>query len=308
MMLLSGTILKSDKMVNLGDVFDLTLGHFFGTIIRFIYLIWLFILYFLYIRYYAERLVTSIFKNTDIRFFILVMILVVFMAIRGRLEVFIRFCEIAFLIFTAITIMFLLLLVPSVKIDNIYPLTDRHILPAIKSMYPVFGLWGYITFFMFLGDHIKDKNLITNYRKKYTIFLTITTVALLIVLIGSIGYKIIMRMSLPFFGANKVISFAESFDRFESVLLSAWVITDFIIISSFAFMIMHATKGIFKMTNVKYLSFPLALAGFYGSLKLAGSRFEIEVFSREVGLLINIILCIIVPVILLGIGKLRKKI
>lgn len=303
-----GQFFKNNKIGNIGDIFDHSMGKFFGVVTRFIYLFWIFILFLLYVRYYAERLVSSIFKNTDIQFFILVMMIVVFIAIRGRLEVFTRFGEISFFIFTAITIMFLLFLLPTVKIENIYPLTDRHIVPAIKSAYPVLGLWGYITFFMFLGDHIKDKNLITNYRRKYTIFLTFMTVLLLVILVGSLGYRIAIRMSLPFFGANKMISFAESFDRFESVLLSAWVITDFVIISSFAIIIMHTIKGIFKLTCVKHLSFPIALAGYYGSLKLAGSRFEIEVFSRDIALMINIILGFVVPVIVFGIGKLRKKI
>jgi len=52
----------------------------------------------------------------------------------------------------------------------------------------------------------------------------------------------------------------------------------------------------------------VALAGYYGSLMLAGSRFEIEVFSKEIALMINIILGFIIPVVAFGIGKLRKKI
>ncbi|HBN83406.1 MAG TPA: hypothetical protein DDZ89_06130, partial [Clostridiales bacterium] len=101
-----GQIFKNDNVGNLGDFFELSMGKLIGVLIRFIYLIWIFILYLIYTRYYAERLVTSIFKDTDIRFFLLVMMIVVFIAIRGRLEVFTRFCEISFLIFTAITAMF----------------------------------------------------------------------------------------------------------------------------------------------------------------------------------------------------------
>jgi spore germination protein KB len=301
-------LFKNKKSKDIIEVYDMVLGKFFSYPLRIFYLFWTFILYFLYIRYYAERLLTSIFRTTDIRFFILVMMIVVFMALRGKFETFARFCEISFLLFNLITIIFFILLIPSVRIENIYPLTHNDIVPALKSTYPVLGLWGYVTFFMLLGDNVKDKEQIKNHRRFFTLFLAIITSLMLIFIIGTLGHMTARRMPLPFFSVTKMIVFAESLDRLESILLSIWVVSDFIIITSFAFMIMNSMKDIFKISADKYLSFPVVLAGYFGSLFFTGSRFELEVFSEKIGLLVNIILGFAVPFIVFGIGKLRKKV
>ena len=68
-------LFKNKKSKDIIEVYDMVLGKFFSYPLRIFYLFWTFILYFLYIRYYAERLLTSIFRTTDIRFFILVMMI-----------------------------------------------------------------------------------------------------------------------------------------------------------------------------------------------------------------------------------------
>ena len=161
---------------------------------------------------------------------------------------------------------------------------------------------------MLLGDNVKDKEQIKNHRRFFTLFLAIITSLMLIFIIGTLGHMTARRMPLPFFSATKMIVFAESLDRLESILLSIWVVSDFIIITSFAFMIMNSMKDIFKISADKYLSFPVVLAGYFGSLFFTGSRFELEVFSEKIGLLVNIILGFAVPFIVFGIGKLRKKV
>ena len=82
--------------------FELTLGKVLAKLLLCLYFLWIFLLFFLYIRYYAERLLSSIFPDTDLRFFVIVMMLLVFMAARGRLSVIARFSELSILIMTAI--------------------------------------------------------------------------------------------------------------------------------------------------------------------------------------------------------------
>ena len=306
--LVLNALFKNSAAGNLSDIFNLSLGTIAGKIVLFFYLFWSVILYLTYIRYYAERLLSSIFPNVDIKFFIFTMMIVVYIAARGKIEAFARFSELSFLLFTVVLIMFYALLIPDVKAGNLLPITYYDAVPAVKATYPILGIWGYITFLFFLGDHIINKDQIMKIGKQSIVYLIIMTTLLLVFIVGSLGPAVAERMPLPFFGATKLITIMETLDRLESVLLSIWVISDFIVITLFAILIMKMTKSLFSVSESKYFATPVILLGFFGSLYLTSSRFELELFSNTAGLIINYVFCFIIPVFVLAIGKLRKKI
>jgi hypothetical protein len=114
-------------------------------------------------------------------------------------------------------------------------------------------------------------------------------------------------MPVPFFSAIKAITLMETFDRMESVLLSVWIVSDFIVITTFAFIIFYIMKQLFGTAETKYLASPLAFLGYSGSQFLASNRFELAVFSSRLGLLINIATCYAIPFIVFVVGRIRKK-
>ena len=114
--------------------------------------------------------------------------------------------------------------------------------------------------------------------------------------------------SLPFFLSVKMISFIETLDRFESVLMAVWIICDFLIITFFAFVLKGVLKHLFCVTKTKYYAAPLALAGYVGSQYIASTRFELETFSRMIAMPMNIALCFAVPLVVFFIAKVRRKI
>ncbi|MPM36183.1 hypothetical protein SDC9_82778 [bioreactor metagenome] len=159
-----------------------------------------------------------------------------------------------------------------------------------------------------MGDQIKDKNQIKKQSKHHILYLLVMCLLMMFFVIGSLGYTVAQRMPLPFFSATKMISFIETLDRLEPILLTTWVISDFIIITMFAFISMHIIKSLFAVSETKYFSSPLILLGYFGSQYLTSSRFETELFSNSVVLHLNIVFCFIIPAVILAIGKLRKKI
>lgn len=301
-------IFRDSSYSNLGEFFEAALGKIIGKALLTVFLLWSLILFMLYIRYYADRLLSSIFTGTDIRFFLLIMMLLVFMAARGRVVVFARFAELAFIAFFSFMFIFFIMLIPSIKIENILPITYYDIIPVVKASYSVAGIWCYLPLLFFFGDDITNKNQIKDYKGKTAVLLAVTCILLILTVVGSIGPKVIQRMPLPFFNAVKIIAISQLFERMESVLLSIWVASDFVVISAFAYIIIGICKQLFGINQGKYLSAPLALLGYSGSLYLAASRFELHLFSNKFGLPMNIITCIIIPFIVMVIGKLRRKI
>ncbi len=299
---------KKKNINNLSDVFNAALGNITGKILLSIYLIWCIVLYCLYIRYYAGRLLGSIFPNEDIRFFLVVMMVIVLMAARGKIETFLRFSEFSFLLFILVLILLSIILLSDVKLSNIYPVTFHDAVPAAGASIDILAVWSYLLLPFFFGESIINKNQIRKYGKQATVFLVIMTVVILITVVGSLGPSVVSRMSLPFFNAIKVITFIETFDRFESVVLAIWVAADFILISFFAIVIINIIKSLFSISETKYLTTPVALFGYVGSQYISATRFEREVFSIKFAVNANLVLFFAVPIIIMIIGKIRKKI
>jgi hypothetical protein len=115
-------------------------------------------------------------------------------------------------------------------------------------------------------------------------------------------------MPIPFFSAIKAITVMETLNRFESVLLSMWVVSDFIVITVFALIIMRILERLFDAADVRQLSSPVALLGYSGSQYFTENRAELSAFSGKIGLAGNLIFCFLIPLAVFVIGKLRKKI
>ena len=300
-------LFKNSEVSSLADAFTRALGGAGGKILLAAYLFWLLILYFLFIRYYAERLLSSIYPNTDLRFLFICMLSVTFIAARKRIDFLARFCELSFLIFLITLTVFYILLIPTIKIENVLPVTHKDFFPVLDSSIQIIGIWGFITFFFFMGDHIKNKKQLKSHRNKTIFYLFGLTTLILFFVIGSLGADAASRMPLPFFNSTKLISIMPAFDRFEAVLLSVWVISDFILIASFAIIIMNILKKITAVSEPKYFSSPMVFLGYIGGLFIANNRFELERLSTTTqSSLILCVLAYVIPLAVLIIGKIRK--
>ena len=299
-------IFKGGRVSDLADAFDKSLGRKTGKVLLTIYLLWTLLLFLLYVRYYAERLASSLFTSVNLDFFIIAMMIVVFFAARLRLTALARFSEISVLVFAAIFAVFFVLLIPTFRVENVLPVTHYDAVPILRSSYPIVSVWGFITLLFFLNvENVRDMK---KHARNTVLILVPATVLMLFLVIGSLGADVAMRMSLPFFRVSRLIDVMQPFDRFEAILSSVWVIADFILITVFAFVIMGISKKLFSLSEPRFLAGPIALFGYAGSMVLAANVFELEQFSNSpVPHAVNIALCIVIPAAALGVGKMRGR-
>jgi spore germination protein (amino acid permease) len=300
-------IFKSGKFRDLGDVFEKLTGKVVSKVLLTLYLLWATLLFLLYIRYYAERPMSTIFPYVNIRYFIVSMMILVFIAAHGRLEAFARLAEIAFIIFIVTFLIFFVFLIPTIKPRNMLPVTYLDAFPALKSAFPVVSIFGYLTPFFFLGAQISDKEKLFLKSKKLVIFLFIISTMTVVCVVGSLGYRTTGRMPMPFFSAMKLVNVLQSFDRLETAVLAIWVVADFILIVAFALIIVNILKSLFRVTEPKHYATPVVFLGYIGGIYLAVGRFELEAYSSSIlCYTLNTVFGFGVPLALLGIGKLRK--
>lgn len=297
---------KKNNNLNLTDVYLKTLGKLPGYLVIVLYLFSILILLAMYTRYYAERIVSSIMPSTSIRFFIIVMLVFVFYIVRGGLVALARFNEMVSIVFIALLGLSIFMALFNVQITNLLPISTLDIMPVFRTTPTILAIWCYFLFMFFFADRVNDKEHIKRLGIKTTVFVTISSVMIIIITVGTLGSSLAERVMLPYFLSIKEISILNTLERLESITLSLWVAADCIIISVFTYVVLSILKTLFRLTATKELTGPVILITYVLSLALARNRFELENFSEKVMVFINVVLGFVIPVIVFVAGKIRK--
>lgn len=297
-----------NKNVNLSDIYSDILGNIAGKIVVFLYIIWLLVLLSLYTRYYSERLLSSIMPDTSQVFLLISLLALVFIAARKGLVIIARANEVFFPLIIFTFLLAFLFSISDIKYRNLMNVSYIDALPVLKSSFNIVTVWGYYLLFFFFADKIQNIEYIKKFSFRGLIILFTTTFLMMIMTIGTLGSRLASHVSLPFFMVIKNISILEALDHFESILLAIWVISDFIIISMFTLIIANMFKSLLNLSHVRTTISPIVVFAGIGALYMYGNRFELETFSSRIAVFVNIIFEYIFPLIIFGIGKLRKKI
>ncbi|MDR3311168.1 MAG: spore germination protein, partial [Oscillospiraceae bacterium] len=273
---------EGDNVRCLAGIYQKVFGKVIGKTVLAVYFLWLSLLYLLYIRYYGERALSTIFVNADLRFFIGIMMFLVYIAVRGRIESLGRFGEISMLFFLLLVAGFILLMLPGVKLRRLGPVTYYDAVPAVRGALPLISVFSVFIAFFFLCDNVTGMDKLKHKGKISVLSLTIMSVAIVAITFGSLDYRLIAKMPMPFFSSLKLVTFIQPFDRLETLLLSAWVLADFVLIASLAAIIARLGSKLFDADESKYCAAPVAVFGFIGSCTLASNRFIMEGFSQSV--------------------------
>lgn len=300
-------IFKKNEDLALDDIFKMVLGNVLGKILMFAYVVWLFTLLLLYVRSFGERFVSTISVSSPIQFFIATMIAVGFVVARGKLEHFARSTEAFLLILISAFLIAFLLILPEVELKNLYPVTTDSIIPMSMAAYQIASLCGYVTIVFFLGNQITDKKNIKKYGIQSGIFLAIATSMVMLITVGVFGYSLTKQFPLPFFMALKNVKLLGRISGLESIFVSFWLISDFVIIALLLYVINKLISRFFSLKPAKETITPIAFVAFICSLMFVDNSAEITEYIKRFETHISIIFGFVIPAIILVIGKLRKK-
>ena len=308
MVLIMDAFFKHNQDMGLADVICKILGKVIGRVLIAVYYLWIFILLALYIRYYAERITQSIFPETSIQFFIIPMMILVYFVLQGGLEALARYNELLLAIFALSFVVFSVLALSNFNFSNLFPVSYKDIVPVAGASYGILAIWGYYFFMFFLGDKVNDKASIKAQGFKTTLYLGIIAITSIALAIGVLGASLTLHLPLPYFTVVKIISVMGIFERLESVVLSLWVVVDFVLITVFCFFILNLSEWLFKLKSPKNFATPIVLIAYVLSLFISKNRFELSAFSIYFDTYANVILEICIPILLFAIGKIRKVI
>ena len=297
------TLFKKQKDASLSELYIKVFGKFIGRIILALYLMWFIIMTGLYLRYFAERFLSSILPNTTAAFFYITMLIAVYYVVRGGIIYISRTVGFLFYMFIASYIALFLFSLPNIQKINLLPVTHYDIIPLTRTIKSLIAIWGYFTLLFFFADKINDKEHIRKLGLQAVLLNTVTCLIVLIQTIGVYGHTVVARIPLPYFETIKTISLMETIDRIESVALAFWVFVDFTVICFFIYLAINTIKHLFSLSETKQFGSPVCLAAFIFAYYIGSNTLELSQFSDLICIPVNITACFVLPAVLLAVGR-----
>ena len=136
----------------------------------------------------------------------------------------------------------------------------------------------------------------------------IAAIAIIVVCLGTFGPDLASKFNQPFFMYIKSIKLLDIIERNESLLIATWIVTDLAMISFLIIVLKKLLVKIFNLNGEKELITPIILFAYISSNFIATNTFELVNFADMFVPIINISLAYIFPIIILIVGKIRKKV
>lgn len=290
----------------LGGALERAWGGALGRILLMAYLLWGLVLLAVSGRLYAQRLLSTGYRNTPLALFLVILFAVVLWMAWGKLSAFARAGEVFFLILCVALGAVLLFAAPHVEAENILPVWTEDVAPALFSALPVLNTVAYGIYGVFLTGSItrreSDKGRICRWTAAFCVLLTL----LQLINLGNFGPGLVSRMEVPFFMMAKGIGLRGAFQRVESVVVALWVLSDLMFVGLLVFSLCEVSKRLFRLERGRAAAPFIVLLGLGGAL-LFPDAFHLEWFADTVVPVGNLTLAYGVPVLTLAVAYVRRQ-
>ncbi|MDD2375891.1 MAG: endospore germination permease [Clostridia bacterium] len=301
-------ILKKYERQSFIDITKDIIGKTLGSIVCIVYFLWITFMLAYNVEMYTVKLVsTAMIGINPIMISSVMMILIVYVVKSGIIPL----AKMNEIFFAALIIIFIVcnfLILPQIQLQNLFPITYKDIIPIFKANFSGFALFSYIIVLFMFNDKVEHKGEFKKVALNSLLLLIIISILTIAIPICIFGADIIVKMPVPYLNTMMQISVFNVIERIESAIIIFWVITDFVMFAIFTYSAMHMIKVFYKLDNVKPLINIYIVGIFFLSLSLATSTIELKILSNKILTNSNILMGSIVPILIFGIGKLRKKI
>lgn len=282
------------------------LGKIPGKVLGFFYLF-----YFLFaaghtVRQYADFMVGTFLGKTPILMVMACLALASAFVVRAGLEVLGRLGEMFVPVLFLLWLILVLLLIPELDAGNMLPFMENGIGPVLRGAVGPLS-WNLIFILIFaLFPYLKDRRkglkggMFSVVAVMVTLF--ITNLATLMLFGNITGHFV-----YPVMSASRYISYAEFFENLEAIVMVIWMGGTFIKLGLYHYVIALGTAQSLNLSEYKPLALPfgllITLFGLWAAPNLPSQAHHFVIASPFETLTFYLI----IPVILLCIGLLRKR-
>ncbi|MGI6587261.1 MAG: GerAB/ArcD/ProY family transporter [Peptococcia bacterium] len=270
------------KGKNLIEINDLVFGSYLGKVVSLAYLWYFSHLASMVLRSYGDFFTDTIYPQTPLIVFIILLVLICASAVRNGIEVIVR-CS---LILVPITILFLVvdvfLLLKDMKFTNFLPIFN---VPWQKFLWASHGAatfpFGEIIAFLMVFAFVQDQQKI---RVRTMMGIIIAGLLLSTVVARNIAVLGITEMiqSYPSFIAIRLINIAKVLTRLEIIVVTSFLVMGFLKVAVLYYGTVLGLAQIFKLRSYLPLVFPLGIIMVVLSILPFASSVELINFAYEI--------------------------
>lgn len=284
---------------------EYSFGTNFSKFIGIIYVIWGVLLTSVQMRYYAQRVASTIYTEIEMDIFAIIMVGIIVYSLRKGISVIARMNELLLPMIIVVSVALLAFLTPDIETKVLVPIYDWKSLTHVAIFN--LGSFGYLTFVVFFLDEINDHEKFKKQTICGIIAVTLFTMWLFITVIGTLGPHIIEKLPYPFFSVVKQISLGEFLQHIEAFVITLWILSDFVLISFIGAATIKLLGGITRTHDTKELIFPYFVLCLTLVPMMGRTNYELEILSEKVFIPLNIILLFIFPFVMFLRGFFKER-
>lgn len=289
------------------SVFRQVLGGALSRVLGAVYLLWGLFLLSLNTRQCAQRFLSTEYRNGPIFLYIAVLLGMVLWLARGKVAAFARAGEIFYLILTVTLVVVLALAAFQVEAENLLPVWTEDVPGALHAGVSAAAVLGYGVYGAFLAGGVRvegDRKRVLVWPAVFCLLLS----ALQLMVVGSFGPALVGRMEQPFFMMVKGIGVQGVFQRFESVVIALWALSDLAFLGILATACCALAKDVLGLREGQKAAWPVAALALVGSVFLFPNAFMLAQVAEKIVVAGNLILGYGAVAVVFFLAKCRRKI
>ena len=302
------------------QLFIRSLGGKLGKALVIVFTLWLIFYLSVMLKNTADKYISSSYQGASPVFFIVIILALSSVAILGSFASLSKTAEAFFPLLALVMVSVLAIGIKDIDTHNLPPLPPAHITKMLSGIPTLAASQSVALYLGFLEGRVvhKEKRNISNFV--FLIMMCVTVCLLCLTTIGIFGSELTGALSFPFFVLVRNLSLFNVLDRVESAIIGLWVVSDFILISTFMFIVVsniricagldqksHEKTGSFSLKDSRWIIWIVIAVVLALSLTLFPNSFELANFLNITAPIVNASLIFgLLPLILI-IGIVRKK-
>lgn len=253
------------KTLGLAEALELRLGRVPGKILTALLGLWLVFYGGFLLRSGGERLLSTMYHAGKLPFFLIALMGFSTVFAMGKLRWAGRSAAISLLLFGGALALVLLLAIPAIRTENLWPPDLTQGIGIIKAALPVADVLSPWVYFCFLRGKVQGDGKAMHRAFRAMLIMLAVSMLFLVATIGVMGAELSLRQQFPFFIMLKNLTLFNIMERFDALVLAIWMMTDYISIGMALLSASEALHDVFR--KWKRRSYVLPIAG--GMLALA---------------------------------------
>lgn len=302
------------------QLFIKSLGTKLGKAAVIIFTLWLIFYVSILLKNAADKYISSSYQGALPAFFIVIILALSMISLLGSFASLSKTAEAFFPLLALVMVLVFAMGIHDINSHNLPPLPPAHIPQMLSGVSTLAASQSVALYLGFMEGRVVHKEKRNAANLIFLIMMCATVCLLCLTTIGIFGSTLTGSLSFPFFVLVRNMSLFNVLDRVESAIIGLWVISDFILISTFMFIVVsniricagldqksHEKAGALSMKDGRWIIWIVAAAVLTLSLCFFSNSFELAYFLNVTAPIVNSSLIFVLLPIILIIGIARKK-